>query len=269
MVKVLPLFYKLTNIKGHKSLKIKSGITNINYKVITDNGDFVIRIPRNNIVGLNRENEEKVIELVKDINVDVIYFDSKTGIMISKYVESKKRKQVSFDVMISHLKTLHSLNTDNISSFDPFELINTYSNVCGNKTFNKKEKVIEKAKIIYEKYPLVLCHNDLLYANCISTDNKEYLIDYEYAGKNVALFDIVSFLSENDIDDITSQIKFIKMYYKTIDTQLLSDINTMFLLLDMLWAYWGYAMYELYKEEIFLQIATSKHHRYNIRSYTY
>ena len=59
------------------------------------------------------------------------------------------------------------------------------------------------------------------------------------------------------------------MYYKTIDTQLLSDINTMFLLLDMLWAYWGYAMYELYKEEIFLQIATSKHHRYNIRSYTY
>ena len=271
MNKVLPLFYKLTNIKGIKSQKIKDGITNINYKVITASGDYVIRIPRKNIIGINRVNEEKVINLIKDsnMNVDVIYFDATSGIMISKFVNTKKRKQVDYDEVISHLRKLHSLPTDQIDNFDPFNLMKVYERHTNNITFNKKEEVIRKAKEMYERYPLVLCHNDLLYANCLKTDTKDYLIDYEYAGLNIALFDIVSFLSENDINDLSKQVEFIKKYYGKIDAKLLADINTMFLFSDMLWAYWGYAMYNLYNEEVFLHIALNKQARYNARSYTY
>ena len=87
MIKVLPLFEKLTNIKGIKSYKLKDGITNINYKIKTLQGDYVIRIPRRGMVGINHFNQAKVLEKVKELNVEVIYYDGQTGILISKYVK--------------------------------------------------------------------------------------------------------------------------------------------------------------------------------------
>ena len=271
MTRELDLFYKLTNIKGLKSYKIKSGITNINYKIKTDIGEFVIRIPRKDIIGLNRKNEEKVISVVKAIklNVDIIYFDSNTGIMISKYVKTKKRKHVSLKVINEHLKKLHSLSVLDIEEFNPFKLIDTYSKYCDEKTFINKEIIINQSQNLYKKYPLVLCHNDLLYANCINSNDKEYLIDYEYAGKNIALFDIASFISENNIENLTSIKRLLKMYYGKVSDEMIKDINTMCLLLDMLWAYWGYAMYNIYNQKIFLDIAISKHQRFNSKSCIY
>ena len=271
MKDIKSLFYKLTNIKAIKCYKIKSGITNNNYKIITENEKYVIRIPRKDMIGLNRENEEKVINkvLMADLNVDVVYFNINSGIMISRFIQTKKRKQVPFGVIIEHLKKLHSLSTNNIIEFNPFKLIDMYADEISEKSFNNKEIVIQKAKEVYKRYQVVLCHNDVLYANCINSNNKEYLIDYEYAGKNIDLFDIASFLSENNIDDINKQQRFIKMYYGEINDQLIDDINVMFLLLDMLWAYWGYYMYEKYQEQVFLDIATSKHNRYNSKDYIY
>ena len=88
MKKVLPLFYKLTKIKGIKSYKLKDGITNINYKVVTNQGDYVIRIPRNGMVGINYYNQAKVLKKVKELNVDVIYYDENTGILITSTFNS-------------------------------------------------------------------------------------------------------------------------------------------------------------------------------------
>ena len=271
MIKILPLFYKLTGIKAIKSKKIKDGITNINYRVITNNQDYVIRIPRKNIIGINRNNEKKVIDLIKplNINVDIIYYNVSTGILISKYVKNKNKKQVDYKVVVSLIKKLHQLKCNEIEIFDPFKLIECYKKELEDTYFINEERIIIKAKEVYKKYPLVLCHNDLLYANCINSNNKNYLIDYEYSGKNIALFDIVSFLNENDIVDKQKQMEFIKLYYETIDTDLLNDIEVMFVFLDLLWGYWAYTMYKLYKDEVFLSIALNKQNRFNLKSCIY
>ena len=42
MNKDINLFYKIMGIKPYRSYKIKDGITNINYKIFTNKGVFVI-----------------------------------------------------------------------------------------------------------------------------------------------------------------------------------------------------------------------------------
>ena len=126
-------------------------------------------------------------------------------------------------------------------------------------------KKINKVKSIYEKYEKVLCHNDLLFANFLYSKDRSYLIDYEYSGKNIALFDVVSYLNENNINDESKQLEFIKQYYKIIDEELLNDINIMFSFLDVLWGYWGFAMYKMYKNKTFLSIGEEKKSRYHSR----
>lgn len=250
------VFYNLTNIKVIKSRKIKIGITNINYKILTNEGVFVLRIPRKGIEGISFINQAKVLNVVKDINVDVVYYDFKTGILISKYVE--KQKKVSFNVVIDILKKLHNLPIENIDRFDPFKLIKLYKSIALETKFIDEKNIINKAKKLYKKYPLCLCHNDLLYANFLKSKERYYLIDYEYAGLNIVLFDIASFLSENNINDKKLQVKFIRKYFNYFDDSLYGDIITMFNLLDLLWYYWASALYKLYKEEIFNIIALEK-----------
>ena len=42
------------------------------------------------------------------------------------------KEKVSFDVVVKHLKKLHSISCTNISDFDPFKLIDTYKNIVNN-----------------------------------------------------------------------------------------------------------------------------------------
>ena len=88
-------------------------------------------------------------------------------------------------------------------------------------------------------------------------------------GKNIALFDIVSFLSENNIDDENLQHKFLKMYYGKVDETLLNEVKIMYSFLDVLWTYWAKAMYIKYNEEVFNDIALEKTSRYNLIDDTY
>ena len=265
MNNVLELFERLTSIKANKYELIKEGITNINYLIHSSNGVFVMRIPRTNMIGIDYVNQGKILKLVKELNVEVIYYDDFTGIMITKYLENISKEKVSFDVVVKHLKKLHSISCTDISDFDPFKLIKTYKSIVNDNLFKDEEKVILKAKEIYNKYPKVLSHNDVLYANFISANNTYYLIDYEYAGGNIALFDIASFLSENNIDEYLLQIEFINKYFDNVDEKLIDDINLMFMFLDILWGYWAKAMHIKYHEEVFEIIFNEKLSRYKTK----
>jgi thiamine kinase-like enzyme len=106
-----------------------------------------------------------------------------------------------------------SLDSSDIDDFAPFINLIEYKKVVNETLFDNEDKIIEKAKTLYTKYPKVLCHNDVLLANFIKSSSNSYLIDYEYAGKNIALFDIVSFLFENNIEGEEKQKQFIKQYF--------------------------------------------------------
>lgn len=262
------LFYKLTNIKPYRCNIIKDGITNKNYKIFTHQGIYVLRMPRKEMIAINYLNQEKVLKKVKDLNVEVIYYDN-TGILITSFVKHNKKECIDFNLVVNKLKTLHSLDSSDIDDFDPFINLKEYKKVVNETLFNNEDKIINKAKTLYDRHLKVLCHNDVLLANFIKTSSSSYLIDYEYAGKNIALFDVVSFLSENNIDDENLQHKFLKMYYGKVDETLLNEVKIMYSFLDVLWTYWAKAMYIKYNEEVFNDIALEKTSRYNLIDDTY
>ena len=268
MNNISQLFYKLTNIKPYRCNVIKDGITNKNYKIFTTQGIYILRVPRKEMIGINFLNQGKVLKKVKDINVEVIYYDN-NGILITSYVNHNKKECIDFNLVVNKLKTLHSLDSSDIDDFDPFINLIEYKKVVNETLFDNEDKIIEKAKTLYTKYSKVLCHNDVLLANFIKSSSNSYLIDYEYAGKNIALFDIVSFLSENNIDDENLQHQFLKMYYGKVDDTLLYEFKLMYSFLDVLWTYWAKAMYIKYNEEVFNDIALEKTSRYNLKDDTY
>ena len=151
MNNVLELFERLTNIKANKYELIKEGITNINYLIHSSDGLFVMRIPRSNMIGIDYINQGKVLKLVKELNVEVIFYDDSTGIMITRYLNNITKEKVSFDVVVKHLKKLHSISCTDISDFDPFKLIKTYKSIVNDDLFKDEEKVILKAKEIQFK----------------------------------------------------------------------------------------------------------------------
>lgn len=275
MEDLLTYFQSLTSIKGTSIQKIKEGITNDNYKINTTSQDcFVLRIPKKNQIGLNRNQEMRIIELLKNYNIDVpcLYFNPNTGVKITKYIQHKKIHSFFNDnqlkQFIFELKKLHSISEESlqhIQDFDVFRTLETYKEEVQETLFLQEKQMIENVKKLYTKYPKVLCHNDLLYANILCCKKKIFLIDYEYAGKNIALFDLASFISENNIEDLKDQTIFLKEYFGTITVDLLKEFETMLLFEDLLWGYWAKMMNQKYQKKVYLTIYQKKSERYHAR----
>lgn len=272
MDKYLDLFYQHTNIKPLSISYIPLGITNNNYLVKCEKKDYVLRIPKDDMIGIDRVNENNVIELLKPLKIDVptIYFDKKTGIKITEKIKIRKTainylNDEYLKKFLNQLKKIHEQKTiEKIADFDCFNLLKKYKEQLNEETliFPKEEEIIEKTKKIYQTYPKVLCHNDLLFNNILYTQKKVFIIDYEYSGKNIVLFDLMSFVKENNIEDLAIQSKILKFYYGKVDYKIFNDFTTMGLFLDILWSYWAYMMYVKYKDKQYLDIAIYKRNRY-------
>ena len=94
-------FEQITHQQVLKMTKIRHGITNDNYKVLTNKGIYVLRIPKKEQIALDRENEENILKRIakEDLDVTTLYFNAKTGIKITKWIpfipfSLKKKKHV-------------------------------------------------------------------------------------------------------------------------------------------------------------------------------
>ena len=269
---LLDLFFKTTQIKPEQISPYPFGVSNDNYLVKTSQGEYFLRVPKTDNNGIDRKNEKQVIVNIKDLKIDAetIYFNDKNGIKITKKIKCKKVFSDYCDTNFLksfslQLKKLHQASIDKIKPFEVFKLLNFYKEEINDKslTFFDEDYLLLKVRKLYEKYPLVLCHNDLLFANILTDNKKVYLIDYEYAGLNIELFDVMSFIKENNIDNLNQQIKIFKIYFEKLSIDLISDLNTMGLFLDLFWSYWAYMMYKKTNQQVFLDIFTLKYRRYH------
>ena len=87
-----------------------------------------------------------------------------------------------------------------------------------------------------------------------------FLIDFEYAADNNPLFDLASFLSENDIEDEKTRRHFLKFYFnKRCDDKIYRRIVRLMALQDILWYYWAQMHYISSKQLVYKRIA---HHKW-------
>ena len=262
--------YQLYFDKTIKRIELTTlGLTNQIFHVyLEDNSEFHLRIPfAHNNEFFNYELENTVINEIHKLNISLptSYFDSSTGIKISPYIKDLKViNEINLDDVIEDIarkiKTFHSAPMShhefNIKKkYDTFKQLTTKSLY----DLSEFEYILDQLDLYKDR---VLCHNDLVNGNVVFLNNECFIIDFEYASDNHPYFDLMSFITENNIDDTNLRERFYSAYF---NTELIEDIRRELRYFEsvhhLLWCQWALMQYSILNEEIYFEIATDKYNR--------
>ena len=200
-------------------------MSNYNYKVDSELGLLVVRVPGENADKfVSRKKELYHISLIEDlkINQEIIYLDVESGIKISKYVEGQLINANNLEnlELIKLFKNYHSL----LSTFDyhPFLRIEEFESYCDNQSeeyFQLKEKLLYY-KDYLQSQNKVFCHNDSQPFNMILGSDQIYLLDWEYAGNNDPVYDLVCFSEDYGADNENISDDLLRSYFGEINFDL-------------------------------------------------
>ncbi len=219
------LFHKL-GFEVKNITQIFGGMSNYNYLVRTNKGKFTIRFSGEEFSVnkyIDRETEETVIKVLSDFSLtpETIYFDSKTGIKITKYLDGTpidKMDTVPIKKVSEILKKLHSLKV-NINIDYPYrlKLYESFVSVREEKYLKIKEELLS---LKLNDDNCVFVHGDSQPSNFIMHKGKVFIIDFEFASKAPKMADIAAFANFND----RLGFELLKEYYKeALDSKKLFD----------------------------------------------
>lgn len=244
--------------------KSDKGLTNQNYYLKSNEGEFMIRWPFSDAKRIvNRHHEASALKHVADLDVECIYFDEQTGIKVSRFVHNLKTfKEVKNNDYIKQtaqlMRQLHDKHVCIDQKFNPIDRYHSYLKHVSSPMVSEDIAfgIIEGIKHLQRN--LCLCHNDWVEGNICFSKNRAYLIDYEYAGDNDPFFDVTSFLTENELNRKERKL-FVRSYLGHSPTVYEKDIIERYgKFHNLLWCTWGMMMYESRHEAIYKNIAFAK-----------
>ncbi|MFV0382072.1 MAG: phosphotransferase [Breznakia sp.] len=258
------LIKKLFKSEQFTLVDLQKGISNKNYILSVHDEQYIVRVPfKDRVNTLSYVQEETIINLVKDLDVPTVYFDNVTGIKITKYIpQVYEYQECPFEDKIervaSLLKKLHSRKSVGVS-FDPIAQLHYYQSHTKKPLYNLDAYAFIIDDIKHLQNPQTLCHNDIVDGNILFSDHGDYLIDYEYAADNDPLFDVMSFLSENNITNPDLRMRFYQAYFDSINDTILFQLTLWEGFHNLLWCYWAMMLYEKRSLPIYKQIADDKY----------
>ncbi len=266
MKDVRAIYYKITGQHPKAIVPLYGGLNSVNYLI--DQG-AVLRIKTATIDELyNPVNEYRAERLLinSGLTPQLLHFDQTTGIKLTRYLPNTSflSKPPTVKQLISvakALKQLHALPIVGIDEFKPIARYEIYKRASKLSTSTTREtSIVAEIKKKLETTPCVFAHNDLVRGNLLFDQDELYIIDYEYAGLNHPLFDLASFITENNIDDSHLIEIFLMAYYqeKNIPKH---DFEMFCRFLDYLWFYWAQGMYMTTNLSIYKSIAQNKWRR--------
>jgi thiamine kinase-like enzyme len=250
---------------------LNKGLTNYNVLVQVGDDRFVVRFPKADTAHIvNRDHEAKALALIAktDLDVETVYFDVQTGIKITRYVpdlvtfnEYTQPDRIERTAFL--MRRLHALNTSIGEPFDPIARYHQYRKHVKTPLISDQTAQSVIIRLQHLTPHLTLCHNDWVPGNIGFSSSKDYLLDYEYAGDNDPFFDVMSFITENDITDEERQ-RFLNAYFEqapTASEQERLDLYEAFH--NLLWCTWAQMMWESRHEAIYHTIAQHKLNAFN------
>ncbi len=177
----------------------------------------------------------------------------------SSYISNTRsfhKNKKDYDHLIQYMKDLHNLKLAFFYEFPIFAFLEKNQKVIQKFiALTEFNQILIKVKEIYDKYPLVVSHNDLVKNNILFQNDKLYVIDYEYVSLNIELFDIASFLSENNLDDTKTKRYFLEKFSNKYQIE---ELNYLIMIEDILWATWAYNRHQETKRAIYQKIYQEK-----------
>lgn len=243
---------------------IPTGLTNDNYKVVLKNKTVVLRIPR----AANQDLfdyglEALILEKIKPFGLDsqLLYYNKISGVKCNEYVENAhyfKPEYIERAALL--IRRLHDTHLVVGKGFDVRAKFHQYKTKNHAPLFDTgfAHHVIEEIEL----HNVRLCHNDLVLGNLLFTPSHDYLIDYEYAADNDPFFDVMSFITENDIQDPLLRERFYTVYFDGPPSSKQRErLHKFELIHHVLWCEWAMMMYDMHKDPVYKEIAALKYQR--------
>lgn len=233
------------------------GMTNLTYHVAVGEKQYVVRVPGEGTEELICRSDEKIsTELAGELGIDanLLYFGD-DGCKVTEYIpdavtmtEEMLRCPENICLIANILKILHTCNIDTKVKFDVFDMAAGYekiiekNNVDMYDDYEKIKYIVMKIKNTVSKdIDLAPCHNDPLCANWVKSNDRMYLIDWEYAGMNDAMWDLADISIESGYSESEDKM-LLEFYLGRVPTELEKkrfEANKLYL--DYLWTLWGKA----------------------------
>ena len=192
------------------------GITNTNF-IVDDQGErFVVRIGDDiPIHGVMRFNEIAAARAAHaaGISPEIVY--SADGVIIMRFIEGQTfteqevREQQNLERIMPLIQACHNEIPKHFQGpalvFWPFHVCRSYILTAreGNSRMidllPRFLDISEELEKTVGEIKLVFGHNDLLAANFIDDGKRLWLLDWDYAGYNAALFDLANLSSNNEL----------------------------------------------------------------------
>lgn len=196
------------------------GMTNSTQVAEISGKKYVIREPglgSDKLVDRDNECEAYSLILDKGLSDNLIYYNKETGLKITEFVENAHNADINNkeDVkrILAKLKEFHALKLTSKHRFDILAKTMEYKKYMGNVSKYEDYEDVERDICELSKYIDSLnieehfTHIDPNVDNFLLTDDKVYLIDWEYAGMqdqhvDIAMMCIYSMLDKSHIDEI-------------------------------------------------------------------
>lgn len=235
---------------------LEGGLTNKNFRFSCKGKSYVYRNPGEKTEELINRHDEKISTMLAnelEIDAPLIDFDADTGVKIARYIEEAEtmtmetvRKEENMAAIAEVLYRLHHCGKDTGVAFDVFAMAEKYEALIKEEEvalfegYKEVKEIVTAIKKEQEKNRhLVPCHNDPLCANWIKGRDGMYLVDWEYAGMNEAMWDVADVAIEAGMSREEEE-KFLQYYYKR---ELMEKEKQSFaankIFIDFLWALWG------------------------------
>lgn len=265
---LIEVFNRLVYIPITDVVILEDGISNINYLI---NRQYVMKVKTKDLDPFNHIPTDVYIQSLmanQSLSADVLAYDKEARVIISTYLPNTKYlppnpNEKDLEMVANVIQILHQMPTDGVRSFDPVNRYRTYQELANTPPLfpELEEELLKEFTLYFQTAPQVVSHNDVVRGNLLFQAGELNLIDYEYAGLNDPLFDHLSFLTENNLDNPQT----LALYFQGI----LKDqfrLEQKFLIryitfIDLLWYYWAKAYYQKTKKAIFLEIAEIKKNR--------
>jgi thiamine kinase-like enzyme len=233
---------------------LSGGITNRNYLVTVGSDRFVARIQEERpTLGIDRQNEAACQRAAWTIGVAPEIVLQEQGVLVSAYIPGRTLGEADLQSpemlakLGSLLRTLHEGSiqiTSELRSFSVFETIESYFVSAGRLIARLPDDIdalFEESRSLareVEAFTPALCHNDLLAANLLATDDRLWLIDWEYAGMGDPLFDLASVSANNQLSE-ACEADLLRSYHQgsasTRDLERLRVLKRLSFLREALW----------------------------------
>ena len=212
---------QLTPEQIHDVRPLASGMTNHSFLFSCGEDQYIFRTPGEGTNKLiNRQNEYRVYQQIigKGICDDIVYFDADAGYKITKFIPHSHNcnpfDESDVTQCIAFLKQFHQRKLSVAHYFDIFKMIGYYESLMDTSPprfvdyQTTKQRVFSLANYI-DAQPKDICltHIDAVPDNFIITDERIYLIDWEYAAMqdphvDIAMFAIYSLYDRAQIEKL-------------------------------------------------------------------